>query len=136
MKRHPKGHTLEVALACIKAGSSSRNPALIADLEKIAAEYKGRDRILDRHEDAKRIVVQRELFAALPSFGPGGCAADDLKKAMIDRAWALLDCGQCEACDALLEFLPEGDARAMLDDYFKPAPPSATSGEKDEDRRR
>jgi hypothetical protein len=70
-------------------------------------------------KERARINVQRALWAALPEFGPGGVAAETLKKAIVDRAWKLLDEGQCEACDALLEFVPEADAEAMLSEYFK-----------------
>jgi hypothetical protein len=38
---------------------------------------------------------------------------------MLDRAWLLLDSGEAEACDALLEFVPEDRAEALLREYFK-----------------
>lgn len=117
-RRIAKGHVLDVAVACLKE-DKRRNPVVIEELEKIAAEYKGRDRLFDRHKEQARINVQRALFAALPEFGPASVAADALKKAMIDRAWQLLDMGQHEACDALLEFVPQEDGQAMLDEYFK-----------------
>jgi hypothetical protein len=69
-------------------------------------------------EENERIAAQRALWAALPEFGPGAVAADALKAAMIERAWQLLDGGQWEACDALLEFVPEADASKMLNEYF------------------
>lgn len=115
----PKGTTLDVAVACLKAGKSDRNPSLIEEMEKIAREYKGRDRTLDLHSERKRIATQRAAFAELPAYGPEGASVDQLKQIMIDRAWKLLDIGQCDACDALLEFVPEADATKMLDEYFK-----------------
>ncbi len=69
-----------------------------------------------------RIALQRALWAALPDLGPGAAAVEALKKAMINRAWQLLDTGFGEACDALLEFLPEAEADAMLKEYFEREP--------------
>jgi hypothetical protein len=45
-----------------------RNPVIVEELEKIAAEYKGRDRTCDAHKDRQRIKAQRELWAALPEY--------------------------------------------------------------------
>ena len=95
------------------------NPTILAEVEKIAAEYKGRDRALDAHAERKRIAEQRAVFAALPVLGPNGNDVLRLCQAMIERAWQLLDAGLPDACDALLEFVPEADATAMLDKYFK-----------------
>ena len=39
--------------------------------------------------------------------------------AMLNRAWELLDAGECEAADALLEFVPHDQAVALLDEFFK-----------------
>lgn len=117
--RIPKGHTLDVAVECMKAARPAHDPLLIEAMEKIAQEYKGRDKTFDAHADRKRIAAQRAIFASLPEFGPSGIAVDALKTAIIDRAWRLLDRGDCDACDALLEFVPEDDATKMLDEYFK-----------------
>lgn len=37
---------------------------------------------------------------------------------MMDRAWALLDAGEAERADELLNFLPEKVARKLLTDFF------------------
>ena len=113
-----ESHTLDVVLECLRA-RNDRNPDLIKDLVKIAKEYKGRERVFDAVAERSRVVCQRARFEALPSLGPDGVAVDEFKKAMIDRAIDLLDIGQCEACDALLEFMPEADVQVALDDYFE-----------------
>lgn len=65
-------------------------------------------------EESARIARQREVFARLPH-----CRERQaLMAAMLDRAFALLDGGQCEACDALLEFVPEEKSDALLSEYF------------------
>ncbi len=111
------GTIMDVAVEI--ARQHSRNPLFVTELEKIAAEYNGRDRVFDAHRESERVKAQRALWAALPEFGPGAAAADALKTAMIERARQLLDAGQCEACDELLEFVPEADASAMLNEYFQ-----------------
>lgn len=63
--------------------------------------------------EADRMRLQRAAFAA--NLGP---ARAELQRLMLDRAWALLDMGECEAADALLEFVPEKLATALLDEYF------------------
>lgn len=65
-------------------------------------------------EETRRVERQRTLFAMLPDTR----ATDRLKQAMLDRAWVLLDAGECEACDALLEFIPEDEAQKLLDEFF------------------
>ncbi len=116
-RKVPKGLTMDIVLE-IGRKAPHRNQFLIEEVEKIAAEYKGRDRTFDAHKERERVKGQRALWTALPEFGPGNVAAEALKKAMVDRAWTLLNIGQCEACDALLEFIPEVDAEAMLKKYF------------------
>ncbi len=82
--------------------------------------------------EQKRIARQRRLFFLIPD----GPEKDELKKAMIDRAWDLLDAGYPGASDQLLEFVPEADAEAMHAEYFKDedpkgqpaAAPSTTQG--------
>lgn len=64
--------------------------------------------------DLERIDGQRAVFVAVPD----SPAKRDLEAAMLARARVLLDDGQAEACDALLEFLPEKIARQMLDEWF------------------
>ena len=62
-----------------------------------------------------RIAAQRALFVALPA----SPEKDALKAAMLDRAWCLIDSGKGEEADAILEFLPEADAVALIDEYFR-----------------
>ena len=64
-------------------------------------------------EEANRVRLQRAAFAA--NLGP---ARAELQRIMLDRAWALLEMGECEAADALLEFVPETLAAALLDECF------------------
>lgn len=64
-------------------------------------------------EEAVRVAVQRAAFQAL--MGPSRA---HLQQLMLDRAWFLLDSGECEAADALLEFVPEAAASALLDEFF------------------
>lgn len=69
--------------------------------------------------EEERIRRQRALWADLPEFGPGGAAVEALKVAIIGRVRELLDSGDDgTTCDALLEFIPEKDAHAFLNDYF------------------
>lgn len=112
-RRMSKGHTMDIVLAVLKQRGG--NPALIDDFEKIVAEYEGRDRAFDAHKDNKRIERQRTMFAMMPD----STARDRFKESVINRAWELLDAGQADACDALLEFMPSADAYRMLDEYFK-----------------
>lgn len=116
-RKIPKGTTLTIALECLKA-DKVRSPALIDEFAKIAAEYKGRDRVLTNHEERQRIARQRALFEEVDEQAPSP-AVNALKEAIIERAWALLDMGESAACDALLEFVPEADATKMLDEFFK-----------------
>ena len=110
-------HILDVALALLKERPRT-NPLVLDGLAKIAAEYKGRERVFDACQERERVKQQRKLFAALPTLGPDGVAAEALKQAMIDRAWRLLDEGEVTACDVLLEFVPEEEADKMLHEYF------------------
>lgn len=55
-----------------------------------------------------------------------GTLRDGLVRSMLNRAWDLLDSGEAEACDALLEFAPAADAEALLDAYFKDVAPEVT----------
>lgn len=109
----PKGRTMDVVAAHLK-GLKNVNPILIEEFEKIAAEYKGRDRVFDQFKEGKRIEAQRTRFAMIPD----STAKDRFKDTVINRAWELLDIGACDACDALLEFVPSADAEKMLSEYF------------------
>jgi len=64
-------------------------------------------------DERQRIADQRRVFAE--NLGP---ARAKLQAMMLDRAWALLEAGECEACDALLEFVPESAADQLLDEFF------------------
>lgn len=114
-----KGTTLGVALEIVRQ-QKNVNPRLVEELEKITAAYKGRDSVFDAFKERRRIEAQRTLFAMVPDT----TSFDRLRRGMIDRAWELLDIGQCEACDALLEFVPEKDAEKMLNEYFAEEMPS------------
>lgn len=43
---------------------------------------------------------------------------DGMIQRMLDRAWELLDAGEAEAADALLEFVPEALAEKLLGEFF------------------
>jgi len=79
-------------------------------------------------EEEKRREHQRTLFAMLPSCN----ATDRLKVAMLQRAYDLLWDGDALGCDAILEFLPSEDAKALLDawssDWADEAPKSKWHG--------
>ena len=61
-----------------------------------------------------RVLRQRALWRAIPDGEP----KEALRRAMLDQAWKLLDAAQGEACDALLEFLPEVDQDQLLREFF------------------
>jgi len=98
-------HTLTVAADRLE--QECANPLLIKELRKLAKEVDARGTA----EDERRAERQRTLFGALPSCN----ATDRLKASMLQRAYDMLWDGNCDGCDALLEFLPSGDARKMLD---------------------
>lgn len=64
-------------------------------------------------QEDERIRRQRLFLSRI-----GGEVQKELVRAMLLRAWDLLDAGEVEAADALLEFVPEGDARELLDAFF------------------
>jgi transcriptional regulator with XRE-family HTH domain len=66
-----------------------------------------------RREQA-RVDRQRALFGALLA-GPERSA---LQRSMEHRIRTLFDEHRMEEGDAILEFLPEADARRLLDEYF------------------
>lgn len=104
-----KGFVLNLAASCLQANGN--NPKLIADVRQIADEWKRDGRGHYSEEDDKRIDRQRTKFNMLPT-----CREkDQLKKAMLQRAYDLLWDGDTEGCDALIEFLPSDDVRQMLD---------------------
>lgn len=74
----------------------------------------------ERLEEQRRIDRQRTLFNILPT-----CSQrDKLKNAMLQRAYDLIWDGECEACDALTEFLPSEDVGKMLDAYIDDVDPN------------
>lgn len=66
-------------------------------------------------EQEARCARQRSAWNAVY---PNG-AKDRFRDAMLQRAWELLEAGEAEAADALLEFLPEADGRKLLDEFFE-----------------
>lgn len=109
--RRSRIHMLTVAAA--RLAHDHANPQLIEDLRKAAKEAAGaraEGRGYDQ-DDVKRIERQRTLFAMLPSTN----ATDRLKEAMLQRCYDLMWDGDCMACDALAEFLPEKDVQKMFD---------------------
>lgn len=59
-------------------------------------------------------VEQQALVAAMPPSPEW----EALRAAMTSRAIDMLDAAQGAACDAILEFVPEDEARRTLDAYF------------------
>lgn len=65
-------------------------------------------------EEHARIRRQRRFLTK--GQGPG---VAKMIQAMLDRAWELLEAGEAEAADALLEFVPEAEADKLLNEYFE-----------------
>jgi hypothetical protein len=65
--------------------------------------------------ERRRIGRQRTLFTMLPQYS----VVDRLKEAMLQRAYDLLCDGTGEEADAILEFVPEKDAMALLDAWVE-----------------
>jgi len=63
--------------------------------------------------EADRVRRQRAYLTTLK-----GPIRDSMVRRLLDRAWVLLDAGDAEAADALLEFAPEADAARLLDEFF------------------
>lgn len=74
-----------------------------------------RDAAFDLWASAERVRIWRQRIYLTSIHGP---IKDALVRRLLDRAWELLDAGECEAADALLEFVPEPDATALLDEFF------------------
>jgi hypothetical protein len=64
-------------------------------------------------QEQRRITRQRRFLTR--GQGPG---VEKIIQAMLDRAWDLLDAGEAEAADALLEFVPAERAEALLREFF------------------
>ncbi len=79
-----------------------------------------RERQLRKQREAwdaenRRIEIQRRLFAAMDP-----CPAKDrLLVVMRERVIWLLDNCRTEEADAVLEFMPEPEATAILDEWFE-----------------
>jgi len=102
-------HMLMVAAARLE--QEGGNPKLIADLRENAkwkASTKAEGRFLDDEE--RRIGRQRTKFNMLPS----SRSTDELRDAMLQRAYDLMWDGMCTECDALVEFLPSADVERMF----------------------
>ncbi|HEY5411322.1 MAG TPA: hypothetical protein VIJ94_11415 [Caulobacteraceae bacterium] len=65
-------------------------------------------------DERTRVLLQRAILAGQTR---GVCRR--LIQGMLGRAWELLDAGDAEAADALLEFVPEEQATALLDEFFE-----------------
>lgn len=86
---------------------------IVSDLRKFAEELEART-VDGRVNDAaqqRRVERQRTLFAMLPSTS----AVDQLREAIMQRAYDLMWDGDGLACDALAEFLPSKSAEEMFD---------------------
>ena len=99
-----------LTIAAARLEQEFANPLLIADLRKAAEETakaiaEGRGYT---SEDKDRIERQREAFRKAKS----GAEIRDL---LLQRAYDLMWDGDCTACDALAEFLPEEDVTRMFD---------------------
>lgn len=68
-------------------------------------------RQIEREREEKRVSAQRNLFTFLPVVP----VVEQLKAAMLQRAYDLLWDGRAEECDAILEFVPIRDVEKMLD---------------------
>lgn len=62
-------------------------------------------------DERVRILLQRNVFKQAGD-------AEALRLAMLERAWWLLDGGEPEAADALLEFVPAEHADRLLSEFF------------------
>jgi hypothetical protein len=87
--------------------------------QRTATERRARDAAYAKWAatETERVRRQRTYLTALK-----GRLRDGLVRRMLDRAWDLLDAGEPEAADALLEFAPEPEATALLNEYFGDAP--------------
>lgn len=110
MKNRSRIHMLTVAAARLERDGA--NPILVGDLKKAAQHHATRkaDGAGWTEDDEMRVERQRGLFGMLPSLN----AVDRLKEALMQRAYDLLWDGNCDGCDAILEFLPSKDAEIVL----------------------
>lgn len=66
--------------------------------------------------ERERVRRQRTYLTSL-----SGPLRDAMVTRMLDRAWTLLESAECEAADALLEFVPAEDAERLLAEFFPDA---------------
>lgn len=71
-----------------------------------------------RAHQARQEATRRERSRLVESMPPSP-QWELLRAAIRERAIDWLDEGKGECCDALLEFLPDAEAVALLDDYFQ-----------------
>lgn len=110
MRSRSRVHMLTVAAARLEQDHA--NPKLIADIKQAAkheADRKAEGRDWNMDQD-RRVGRQRTLMAMVPD----SRAKDDLKSAMLQRAYDLMWEGDCMGCDALTEFLPSAEVEAMF----------------------
>lgn len=93
-----------------ETGRASEQRTRKVRLALIAEEKKRRD----LRREGQRIERNRALWREIPETEE----TKRLLEAMLDRAWQCLDAGQTEAADAILEFVPDHKARALLDEFF------------------
>ena len=113
MSLRSRGHLFAVAAARLEQDHG--NPKVIADLLTVARSES--QRLVDGRgfDEAEKVRVERQrtLFTMLPVYA----AVDRLKEAVMQRAYDLMWDGATDACDALLEFLPEADAEVVLSSW-------------------
>lgn len=83
--------------------------------ERTAAEKRAKRRAFDQWCAEEKVRIARQRAAMKGNMGP---APAELQRLMLERAWDLLEAGECEAADALLEFVPEDKADALLNEFF------------------
>lgn len=88
-------------------------------------ESKARRAREDLRRESRRIAFQRSLWAALPDHP----AVRALKAAMLDRCQDLMHAGNGRECDALAEFLPDGDVEAMFERWWAESFPDEATQE-------
>lgn len=101
------------SVAAARLEQEHANPTLIGHLRE-AAKAEAKKAADGRGwgpEEQARVERQRTLFAMLPPYA----ACDRLKGAIMQRAYDLMWDGATDGADALLEFLPEKEAVAVLD---------------------
>jgi hypothetical protein len=83
--------------------------------EKRQREQKEREWEVKMADHNARVSAQRHAFSRVRC----DAARQSLMLAMLRRAWWILDAGDAEAADTLLEFVPEQHANALLYEFFE-----------------